>query len=125
MHDASFKLPSGRDVSLQQLHIRVSELGFLVGSPARIRAEVLHSLPAEITRRYGPGFLLREPPPGRLPAYTFFAELVSHQPLSPGADCSRLVVCWFGNMLPQSIRAAIDSELQSLEWEKHASDFSY
>jgi hypothetical protein len=126
MHDNWFRLASGRDVSLEQFHVRVSERGFLMGSPERIRAEVLGRLPKEAAQRYGSmGFLLREPPPGRLPAYTFFAELVSLRPLSPSSDCSALVLCWFGNTLAQSIRALIGSELETLDWEKHAKDANY
>jgi hypothetical protein len=122
MHDGWFKLASGRTVSLQQFHIRVSEQGFLLGSAERIRAEVLSSLRGE----YGlsNALVLREPPPGRLPAYTFIAEF-SGERLSPGADCSGLFVCWFGTSLPESIRAFVGSQLEMLDWEKHARDHSY
>src|SRR5258707_10247082 len=98
MRDGWFKLASGRDVLLQQFHVRASALEFLEGSPERIRAEVLRKLPAEVGNRYGnTGSLLHEPTEGPLPAYTFFADLHSYEPIQPGADCSHLVVCWFGD----------------------------
>lgn len=76
MRDGWFKLTSGRDVLLHQFHARSSELEFLEGRPDLIRAEVLRKMPKQVSERYGhTGFLLREPPPGRLPAYTFFADL--------------------------------------------------
>jgi len=120
MRDGWFKLASGRDVMLQQFHIRATALEFLEGSPDRIRAEVLRKLPAEVSARYGrTGFLLRERPPGPLPAYAFFAELHSYEPIQPGADCSALVVCWFGDRLPESVRSSVNSQLETLDWDRY------
>jgi hypothetical protein len=126
MRDGWFTLASGRDVTLQQFHARASALEFLEGSPELIRAEVLRKLPMEVSERYGhTGFLLREPPPGPLPPYTFFADLHCYEPVHAGADCSHLVVCWFGESLPESIRGAVASQLETLNWERYAKDGHY
>jgi len=101
-------------------------LEFLEGSSERIRVEVLRRLPEEVTKRFGhTGFLLREPPPGLLPAYTFFADLQSCEPVLPGADCSHLVVCWFGGSLPESVRSVVASQLETLDWDRYAKDGQY
>lgn len=126
MSDGWFKLASGRDVLLEQFHVQSSALGFLEGSPERIRAEVLRNLPAEVSKRYGnTGLLLREPAAGPLPAYAFFADLHSYEPVQPGADCSHLVVCWFGDSLPESVRGVVASQLETLDWNKYAKDGQY
>jgi hypothetical protein len=126
MCDGWFGLASGRDVILEQFHVRTSALGFLEGRPEVIRAEVLRSLPKEVSERYGQtGFLLREPPSGPLPMYTFFADLHCYQPVQPGADCSHLVICWFADSLPDSIRSAVAAQLEALDWEKYAKDGTY
>lgn len=123
MMDGWFNLASGRHVTLQQFHIRVSTIEFLEGSPERIRTEVLRSLPTEVSRRYGnTGLLLCEPIAGPLPAYTFFASLHSYEPIQPNADCSHLVICWFGDSLPESVRSAVASQLEALEWDSYAKD---
>ncbi len=126
MYDGSFILASGREVLLEQFHVRVSELGFLEGSPDAIRHEVIRRLPEEVSDLFGyTGFLLHEPPPGRLPAYTFFADLHSLEPIHAGADGSDLVVCWFGHSLPESIRSVVASELEGVDWDSYAKDVYY
>jgi hypothetical protein len=123
MRDGWFKLASGRDVFLEQFHVRKSALEFLEGSPDTIRAEVLRRLPQQVRASFGfTGLLLHEPPCGSLPAYTFFASLVSNEPVHPGADFSRLVLCWFGDSLPESVRGSVASQLETLEWDRYAKD---
>lgn len=123
MRDGWFKLASGREVMLKQFHIQVSTLGFLAGSPERIYTEVLRRLPVEVSKRYGDtGLLLHEPATGPLPTYTFFADLQSYQSVQPGADCSCLVICWFGDSLPENVQNVVASQLETLDWDKYAKD---
>jgi hypothetical protein len=126
MSDQSFTTSSGRKVYFEQLRIRASALGFLEGSAASIRSEVLRSLPEEVSRTYGQtGLLLREPPAGPLPAFTFFVQLASYTPVVPGADCSSLVVVWFADALPDCLPAELGTQLQGIEWERYAKDGNY
>src|SRR5687768_6009711 len=126
MSSKSFTTSSGRKVYFEQLHIRRSSLGFLEGSAAAIRTEVLRRLPAEVTRTFGQtGLLLREPPDGPLPAFTFFVQLHSYTPVKPGADCSSLVVVWFADALPDCLPAELAAQLQGIQWETYAKDGDY
>ena len=126
MSDQSFTTSSGRKVYFEQLLIRSSTLGFLEGSAASIRAEILRRLPDEVTRIYGQtGLLLRDPPDGPLPAFTFFVQLHSYTPVKLGADCSSLVIVWFADALPDCLPAELVTQLQGIEWERHAKDGNY
>jgi hypothetical protein len=126
MGDGWFKLNSGRSVLLQQFHVRATALEILEGSADWIRTEVLRKLPVEVSKRYGnTGLLLRAPAAGPLPGYTFFADLYSYEPIQPGFECSRLVVCWFGDNLPESVRSAVASQLETLDWNIYAKDGRY
>ncbi len=122
MSDGVFKLASGRDVYLEQFHIHTSALGYLLGKPTL--KDALRKLPATVSQIFGcdrPMFV-HKPPSGSLPFYTFYAYLHSSEPLHPEADCSELVVCWFGNKLPESVRSCIATQLKTLDWDKHAKD---
>lgn len=122
----SFITSSGRKVYFEQLHIRTSSLGFLEGSAAAIRTEVVRRLPTEIARTFGQtGLLLRQPPDGPLPTFTFFVQLHSYTPVKPGADCSSLVVVWFADALPDCLPAELTTQLHGIEWETHAKDGNY
>ena len=121
-----FSTSSGRKLYFDQLHIRTSDLGFLMGSAAAIRTEVLRRLPAEVTRTFGQsGLLLQEPPDGRLPTFTFFVKLHSYTPVKPPADYSSLVVVWFADALPDCLPAELATRLQDIEWDKYAKDGDY
>src|ERR1035438_4503125 len=123
MQNQSFTTASGRKVYFQQLHIRTSSLGFLEGSAATIRSEVLRRLPDEIKRTFGQtGLLLREPPAGPLPTFTFLVDLLSYKPVEPGFDCSALVVVWFADALPDSLPTELVRQIEGIEGEKYARD---
>ena len=51
-----------------------------------------------------------------------YAHLRSSEPFHPEADRSELIVCWFGNNLPESVRSCIASQLTTLDWDNHAKD---
>jgi hypothetical protein len=125
MRTQSFTTASGRKVYFEQLHIRRSSLCFLAGSAETIRSEVLRRLPDEAECKFGQsGLLLREPPAGRLPIFTFLAEL-DGSPIKPGFDCSSLVVVWFADALPDSLSAELTRQIEGIEWEKYARDNLY
>lgn len=120
-----FRTVKGRDVSIAQLHIRVSDLGYLAGSSAVIRAGVLRDLPDEVQNTFGPaGLLVRKPRAGHLPQFTFFLELKS-SPMNPKYDCSKLVVVWFADTLPQDLPQEVASKTSGIVWEKHAKDCQF
>ena len=122
MSDGLFKLASGRDVNLDEFYVHESARGYLQGKPNL--EDALRELPANVSRIFGDdrALLVRRPPPGPLPFYTFYAYLRSSEPLHPEADCSGLIVCWFGNNLPESVRSCIASQLETLDWDRHAKD---
>ena len=122
MSDGLFKLASGRAVHLAGFHIHESARGYLLGKPTL--ADALRELPDEVGRIFGgeTPLLVHEPPPGTLPRYTFYASLDSSQPRHPEADYFNLVVCWFGNNLPENVRSCIAAQLETLDWDKHAKD---
>lgn len=122
MSDGIFKLASGREVYLQGFHIHPSDYGYLLGKPNR--EDALRELPADVSRIFGGDRALwvRKPPPGPLMYYTFYAYLQSSAPLHPEADCSELVVCWFGNNLPDNTQSCIATQLETLDWDSHARD---
>jgi hypothetical protein len=121
MSDGLFKLASGRDVNLEEFHVQITGLGYLQGRPSL--QDVLRELPANVSRIFGTDrpLLVHEPPPGPLPSYTLYAWLNS-SPLHPEADCSILIVCWFDNNLPESVRSCVASQLATLDWDSHAKD---
>jgi hypothetical protein len=126
MSNQSFTTASGRKIYLEQLHIRTSWLGFLEGSPAGVRSEVLRRLPDHVKRTFGDtGLFLREPSAGSLPAFTFLAGLASYAPVKPGFDRSALVVVWFGDALPDNLPAELTRQIEGIEWEKYARDGNY
>ncbi|MFZ4682817.1 MAG: hypothetical protein ACOYMS_09960, partial [Terrimicrobiaceae bacterium] len=117
MSKLSFTTGSGRKVYFEQLTIRISSLGFLEGSPERIRSAVLRRLPGEVCGVSGQwGLFLREPPPGPLPAFTFIAQFHS-APIGAEANSSSLVVVWFANTLPDCLPVELLTQLEGIEWE--------
>jgi hypothetical protein len=122
MDDGLFTLTSGRDVNLDEFHVHESARGYLQGKPNL--QDALRELPANVSRIFGDNraVLAREPPPGPLPFYTFYAHLHSSEPLHPEADFSELIICWFDNNLPESVRSCVASQLTTLDWDGHAKD---
>lgn len=124
----AFRLNCGRDVLVEEIRITPSTLGYLVGTEAIIRADLIKRLPDRVMDqfpRHG-GFLIKPVPEGELPAYTFMVSLVCQQPVSdPAADFSSLVVCWLGDDIETSLPELIDREICSLEWDKDAVDDNF
>jgi hypothetical protein len=127
MADGWYRTASGREVLLEQLHVQRFELGWLEGQAERIRERVLQELP-DRARTLFPGtngLLVKGLPPDHYPRYTFLAELHSFQPINPGADCSGLIVCWFGDRVPDNLDEAVAEALRDVAWEEHAADGWY
>jgi hypothetical protein len=124
MADGWYRTASGREVLLEQLHVQRFELGSLEGKPERIRDRVLQELPGRARALYPgtPGLLVLGPPPDHYPRFTFLAELHSFQPVHPDADCSRLIVCWFGDQVPVNLDEVVAQNLRHVAWEEHAAD---
>lgn len=126
MAEAPFTTGCGREVFLERLDIRTTTLGILEGRAETIRAEVLQRIPVEVCKGYGQtGLLLYEPPPGALPAFTYFMQLHSYDALAPEGDFSSLVAVWFADALPTDLRAELKAQVQRVRWEKHAVDGVY
>ncbi|MDO9507242.1 hypothetical protein [Hydrogenophaga sp.] len=126
MAEAQFTTGCGREVFLERLDIRTSTLGILEGSAETIRAEVLQRIPDEVSSGYGQtGLLLHEPPPGPLPAFTYFMQLHSYVPLKPDADCSSMVAVWFDDALPADLPGELAAQVRRITWEEHAVDGVY
>ena len=121
MSNGLFKLVSGREVNLEEFHVHISALGYLLGTPNL--KDALSKLSHNVSQIFGGdrALFVREPSSGPFPTYTFYAFLCS-EPLHPEADCSELVVCWFGNSLPESVRSCIALQLETLDWDKYAKD---
>jgi hypothetical protein len=122
MSDGLFTLASGRDVNLDEFHVHESARGYLQGRPSL--QDALHDLRYNVSRIFGDdrALLVREPPPGPLPFYTFYTHVHSPEHLNPEADCSELIICWFHNNLPESVRSCVASQLTTLDWDSHAKD---
>src|SRR5687767_4286599 len=94
----AFILASGRHVLFQRLFVDRTALGSEIGSPERIREEVLGNLlTATAKRLFGPeiGHFLHPPPDGPLPPYLLMAEFMSPQPVRSEYHASVLLLCWF------------------------------
>ncbi len=116
-------LPSGREVSLRQLHVELSTLGVLEGRFEFIRQQVIEFAPRRAMGLFGAdiGLCLMPPPPGELPTYLFFADLVSFEPVHDGAFSS-LAVCWFVDTLPADLVAHLAETLRAVDWDALAVD---
>lgn len=122
MSETRFATSTGRSVRLDQLRIRTSTLGYLEGTPERIRHEVLKGIPDEVRGFGWTGLLLHEPPPGPLPMYTYFLALHSEVPLSAENSFSSLVSVWFADSLPRALESELADHVQRIDWDKRAVD---
>jgi hypothetical protein len=126
MADPRYTTGCGRQVYLERLDIRTTTLGILEGSAETIRAEVLQRIPDEVGSGYGQtGMLLHEPPLGALPAFTYFMQLHSYDPLAPEGDFSSLVAVWFADALPANLQAELVAQVRRIKWDEHAVDGVY
>lgn len=126
MNEPPFTTGCGREVHLERLDIRTTTLGILEGSAETIRAEVLDRIPDEVSKKYGhTGLLLQQPPPGPLPAFTYFMQLQSYAALTPDGDFSSLVVVWFSDSLPADLQGVLEAQMRRIEWARWAMDGVY
>ena len=123
----SFRLDDGRVVSVQKLFFRVSDDGFLEGQPEHIARHVLKNLPSTIENVFwkSNATLILPPEPGRLPAYTFMAHLISLDTVPDGSegDYSQLIVAWFQEGLAGDIAAMAHAALHHIDWNSHAENW--
>lgn len=124
-----FRLECGREVVLEECHIERSALGWLEGSKEIIRVGVIDALPKRVRGQFAGdhyGVLVKPIPEGDLPMYVFMVSLTCYQTVGfdPDKDCSHLVVCWFGNDIETNLSALIAREIRSVDWDKHAVNFS-
>ena len=115
---------SGRNGSVEEFRARYSAKNVLAGTMEGIRLRLIRRLPEEVAKSFGTkALLLREPPVGKLPVYTFYLHLVS-DPIKPGPDShySDLVIVWFANDLPKDLPAEINAQLKGVRWDKLAQD---
>ena len=122
-----FSLESGRTVEIQQLYFRVSAEGVLEGQSEYIRKIILQSLPSVISKVFWEtkATLILQPPPGRIPEYTFIAHLMSSDCVhgQPDGDYSRLIVAWFQDSLSDGLATIAQSALRQVDWDSHAENW--
>ena len=102
-----FKTNCGRDVWLNAVHIRSFDHGFLEGRAELIREYVLKELPdaaRELIRGTAAVYTeTLETSEDDYPKLVYFCDLVCHQAIDPGADCSSLTGIWFGEDISISV----------------------
>lgn len=116
----------GFAVCLDSLYIQRSGLGYLVGTPERIRSHFLNNgLPELINSKYGTMNSYVVPPPeGNLPTYVMIADLRS-TPIDDKYDLSGLILCWFVEDLCTPLPDLFAHILTDFMWRDHAVDGDY
>jgi hypothetical protein len=123
-HRLEYRLDSGREVSVEEIRITPSTLGYLAGSKDAIRAEVIKRHPERVREQF-PGhgaFLIKPIREGALPAFIIIVVLVSQPVCDPAADFSSLVFSWLSDDLDSSLPELIGREIQGIPWDKLAVD---
>jgi len=123
----AYRLDCGREVSVEEIRITRSTLGYLAGNREAVRADVIERLPDRAREQFpGVGGVYVKPAPeGELPAFTIMVSLVCPQPVSdPDSDFSSLVICWLDD-IETSLPEMIEREIRSVEWDKQAVDGSF
>jgi hypothetical protein len=126
-HVSYFRLDTGREICLDQLHIERSALGVLEGTFEIIRSCQLAAIPERAHHLFGGhiAFTMKPPPPeGELPTYVFFADLTSHEPVRDGIF-SWLVACWFVDRLPTELVCHVSEAIRAIDWDELAIDGDY
>ena len=126
-HRLAFRLNCGRDVLVEEIRITPSTLGYLVGTEAAIRADLIKRLPDKVMDRFRGhgGFLIKPIPEGELPRYLIIVALVSEPVSDPAADFSSLVVCWLGDDIETGLPELIEREIRDLDWDQCAVDDNF
>ena len=123
----AIRLNCGRDVLVEEIRITPSTLGYLVGTEAAIRADLIKRLPDKVMDRFrGHGaFFIKPVPEGELPRYLIIVALVSEPVSDPAADFSSLVVCWLGDDIETGLPELIEREIRDLDWDQCAVDDNF
>ncbi|HBV61653.1 MAG TPA: hypothetical protein DEF45_01405 [Rhodopirellula sp.] len=116
-----------RKLSLSRFGLEKTYDHHLEGSPESIS----HCIMVDFERRKkqsackGTGFTFIRPGVFPLPRYCFKATLESPYPTSSGApdDFSRLQICWFGDVLGQSIDEMVFLALGKVDWNATATNY--
>ena len=121
----SFKLDSGRDVSIETISIRNAYENFLLGHPDHIAARIWQETPGQLEREFGQDVIILKPAEKRLPTYRFVAVLHSSAlPDDFPADYSYVKICWFQNGLNGNLVEFVQRAAKGLEWEKQAKNYT-
>ncbi len=118
---------SGRSVTIDQLLVQRSDLGFLEGEEALIRAQVIQDVAKNARRHFGEGsgFHLQYPNTDYLPEFLVIADLSCLDPVTKGADCSSLLFAWFTDSPFSEHAQELIERLVVFDWEHHAVDGYY
>jgi hypothetical protein len=126
MTSTSFKLDSGRVVSIETVSIRNAYENTLIGHPDRLAAEIWQATPRQLEQEFGPGVIILKPLGTRLPTYRFVAVLHSSSlPAAVPQDISYMTICWFQGDLNVNLVEAVRHIIKDLQWEKYAKNYSY
>jgi hypothetical protein len=118
----AFISTSGRRAQFEAIHVEISLIGVLEGDLLFIRDHLLERMTKTVSRKFGnTGLLLREPPPGPLPTYAFFAQFCS-DPINKEFDGSSLTIVWFSDSIPPDIGRELLLQFQGVDWERYATD---
>lgn len=117
-----FITTSGRRAEFEAIAIEISLFGVLEGDPLFLRDHLLERMPETVRRKFGnTGLLLKEPPPGPLPGFAFFAYFCA-SPIDEEFDGSALTIVWYSDSIPSDIGSELLLQFQGVDWEKHATD---
>ena len=125
MNRHTFKLDSGRKVSLQECYLSRSAIGFLEGREDVIRPVIIKHLPERIRAQFpNRAYVVKRIPEGALPPYFL---MVSCDSTPVGSDSnshgSTLVICWLLDDLGGSLSEVIAQGVRAVDWDAHAENY--
>lgn len=124
-NEFKFALPSGREVQMTSLRIRMTYEGILEGTPGlKMNQFVLDHLdPPEHWRSTAVAIDTPKDLSGSLPHWVCFGVFVSWKGIQNPADTSQLNYIWFVDSPDvSSLRELINSALANLDWEDLAEE---
>ena len=120
-----FTLDSGREVSIETVHIHYTYENILEGDPDFSSQIIWRSMPNRLERDFGQGVVILKPAERRLPDYTFVAVLHSLPlPSDPPEHYSYVTICWFQEGLSGNLVEFVQHAAKGLEWERHAKNWT-
>lgn len=124
--DWEFTTKCGRKVYLEGVHFCAFASGVYEGNPATVRGVVLDGMADWARRIFGSATgVWIEPltdPADKCPNLVYFCQFICYQPISPPADCSALVACWFADEVAEPVRDFIAARIAMIDWGQHAAD---